>query len=45
MVGLLKEISVALLDLLDEAILGLHLVGVLLQAQALVSTGRGGFLK
>jgi hypothetical protein len=45
MVGLLKEISVALLDLLDEAILGLHLVGVLLQAEALVSAGRGGFLK
>jgi hypothetical protein len=31
-VVLLKEISVALLDVLDEAVLGRHLVVVLLQA-------------
>jgi hypothetical protein len=44
-VGHLKELFVTLLDVLDEAVFGLHLVGVLLQAEALVSTGRGGLLK
>jgi hypothetical protein len=28
--GLLRELPIALLDVLDEAVLGLHLVGVLL---------------
>jgi hypothetical protein len=31
---LLKKLSVALMNVLDGAILGLHLVGVLLQAKA-----------
>jgi hypothetical protein len=44
-VGLLKELSVAHLDVLDEAIPSLHLVGVLLQAEALVNASRGGLLK
>jgi hypothetical protein len=44
-VGLLKELYVALLDVLDEAVLGLHLVSVLLQVQVLVSASRGGLLK
>jgi hypothetical protein len=42
---LLKELSVALLNVLDELVLGLYLVGVLLQAKALVSTSRGDLLK
>jgi hypothetical protein len=45
MVSLLKELSAALLDVLDEAVLGRHLVGVLLQAKALVSAHHGGPLK
>jgi hypothetical protein len=35
---LLKELSVAFLDVLDGAVLGLHLVGALLQTEAQVST-------
>jgi hypothetical protein len=34
---LLKELSVALMDVLDGAVLGLHLVSALLQAEAQVS--------
>jgi hypothetical protein len=44
-VGLLKELSVALLDVLDEMVLGLHVVGILLQAEVLVSASRSGLLK
>jgi hypothetical protein len=42
---LLKELSVALLDILDGAVLGLHLVSALLQAEAQVSAHRCDFLK
>jgi hypothetical protein len=42
---LLKELSVALLDVLDGAVLGLHLVGTLLQAKAQVSIRRCDLLK
>jgi hypothetical protein len=42
---LLKELSVALLDVLDGTVLGLHLAGVLLQAEAQVSTHRCDLLK
>jgi hypothetical protein len=34
---LLKELSVALLDVLDDVVLGLHLTGALLQTEAQVS--------
>jgi hypothetical protein len=44
-VGFLKELYVALLDVLDEAVLGLHLVGVLLLVEELVSASRGDLLK
>jgi hypothetical protein len=37
---LLKELSVALLDVLDSAVLSLHLVGALLQTEAQVSARR-----
>jgi hypothetical protein len=42
---LLKELSVALLNVLDGAVLGLHLASVLLQAEAQVSACRYGLLK
>jgi hypothetical protein len=41
----LKELSVALLDVLDGTVLGLHLAGALLQAEAQVSTCRGDLLE
>jgi hypothetical protein len=31
---LLKKLSVALLDVLDDVVLGLHLIGALLQTEA-----------
>jgi hypothetical protein len=34
---LLQKLSVALLDVLDDAVLGLHLIGALLQTKAQVS--------
>jgi hypothetical protein len=34
---LLQKLSVALLDVLDDAVLGLHLIGALLQTEAQVS--------
>jgi hypothetical protein len=36
--GLLKKLLVALLNVLDDAVLGCHLAGVLLHAEAQVST-------
>jgi hypothetical protein len=42
---LLKKLSVTLLNILDGAILGLHLIGVLLQAEALVGASRCDLLK
>jgi hypothetical protein len=42
---LLKELSVALLNVLDGTVLGLHLASILLQAEAQVSTHHGGLLK
>jgi hypothetical protein len=42
---LLKELSVALLDILDDAVLGLHLTGALLQVEAQVSTRHCDLLK
>jgi hypothetical protein len=42
---LLKELSVALLNILDGAVLGLHLAGVLLQAEAQVSACHCDLLK
>jgi hypothetical protein len=42
---LLKKLSVALLNVRDGAILGLHLVGILLQAEALVGASCHDLLK
>jgi hypothetical protein len=42
---LLKKLSVALLNVLDDAVLGLHLAGALLQAEAQVSAHRCDLLK
>jgi hypothetical protein len=42
---LLKKLSVALLNVLDGTVLGLHLAGVLLQAEAQVSAHRCDLLK
>jgi hypothetical protein len=42
---LLQKLSVALLDILDDAVLGLHLTGTLLQTEAQVSAHRCDFLK
>jgi hypothetical protein len=42
---LLKKLSVALLNVLDGAVLGLHLVGILLQVEAQVTTCRCYLLK
>jgi hypothetical protein len=42
---LLKELSVALLNVLDSVVLGLHLASVLLQAEAQVSARRCDLLK
>jgi hypothetical protein len=42
---LLQKLSVALLDVLDDAVLGLHLTGALLQAVAQVSTHHCDLLK
>jgi hypothetical protein len=42
---LLQKLSVALLDVLDDAVLGLHLIGVLLQMEAQVSAHRCDLLK
>jgi hypothetical protein len=42
---LLQKLSVALLDVLDGAVLGLHLTGALLQAEAQVSARRCDLLK
>jgi hypothetical protein len=42
---LLKELSVALLNVLDGAVLGLQLVGVLLQAKAQASAHRCDLLQ
>jgi hypothetical protein len=42
---LLKELSVALLNVLDGAVLGLHLAGALLQAEEQVSAHRCDLLK
>jgi hypothetical protein len=42
---LLKKLSVTLLNVLDGMILGLHLVGVLLQAEALVGASHRGLIK
>jgi hypothetical protein len=44
-VVLLKELLVALLNVLDGAVLGLHLVGILLQAEALVGANHHELLK
>jgi hypothetical protein len=41
----LKELSVALLNVLDGAVLSLHLASVLLQVEAPVSTRRCDLLK
>jgi hypothetical protein len=40
-----KKLSVALLNILDSAVLGLHLAGVLLQVEAQVSAHRCDLLK
>jgi hypothetical protein len=42
---LLQKLSVALLDILDDAVLGLHLIGALLQTEVQVSTHRCDLLK
>jgi hypothetical protein len=42
---LLQKLSVALLDVLDDAVLGLHLTGTLLQTKAQVSAHRCDLLK
>jgi hypothetical protein len=42
---LLQKLSVALLDVLDDAVLGLHLTGTLLQMEAQVSTRCRDLLK
>jgi hypothetical protein len=42
---LLKKLSVILLNVLDGAVLGLHLVDILLQAEALVGASRCDLLK
>jgi hypothetical protein len=42
---LLQNLSVALLDVLDEAVFGLHLIGALLQMEAQVSARRRDLLK
>jgi hypothetical protein len=42
---LLEKLSVALLNVLDDAVLGLHLPDALLQAEAHVSTRRCDLLK
>jgi hypothetical protein len=42
---LLEKLSVALLNVLDGTVLSLHLVGVLLQAEALVGASRCDLLK
>jgi hypothetical protein len=42
---LLQKLSVALLDVLDDAVLGLHLIGALLQTEAQVSARRCDLLK
>jgi hypothetical protein len=39
---LLQKLSVALLDVLDDTVLGLHLIGTLLQTEAQVSARPGG---
>jgi hypothetical protein len=44
-VGLLKELFVALLDVLEEMVLGLHVVSILLQAEVLVSASCSVLLK
>jgi hypothetical protein len=41
----LQKLSVALLDILDDAVLGLHLTGALLQTEAQVSARRCDLLK
>jgi hypothetical protein len=42
---LLEKLSVALLNVLDGAVLGLHLAGILLQAEAQVSTNHSDLLQ
>jgi hypothetical protein len=42
---LLQKLTVALLDVLDDAVLGLHLIGALLQVEAQVTTRRCDLLK
>jgi hypothetical protein len=42
---LLQKLSVALLDVLDDAVLGLHLIGALLQTEVQVSARRCDLLK
>jgi hypothetical protein len=42
---LLQKLSVVLLDVLDDVVLGLHLIGALLQTEAQVSTRRCDLLK
>jgi hypothetical protein len=42
---LLQKLSVALLDVLDDTVLGLHLIGALLQTEAQVSARRCDLLK
>jgi hypothetical protein len=42
---LLQKLSVALLDVLDDAVLGLHLIGALLQTEAQVGACRCDLLK
>jgi hypothetical protein len=42
---LLKMLSVTLLNILDGAVLGLHLVGILLQVETLVGASRRDLLK
>jgi hypothetical protein len=42
---LLRKLLVALLDVLDDAVLGLHLIGALLQTEAQVGTRRCDLLK
>jgi hypothetical protein len=42
---LLQKLSIALLDVLDDTVLGLHLTGAHLQMEAQVGTRRCDFLK
>jgi hypothetical protein len=42
---LLQKLSVALLDVIDDVVLGLHLIGTLLQTEAQVSARRCDLLK